>query len=714
MSEAEIPFEVSTPKARRGEIAWIAALIALPFVYLAVVLLPEPFGLGKHYGNDFYGNRIWWTQFNAYYLSHGILPLWNPLERFGVMQLGYRGANLGYPPGWWLNAAFLKGGMWNYFAEYLQIALHMSWGLGGIYALLRRFGRVHPPAAVLGASLVLLNQRFNESVQYANTIESFSWMPWVLLCTLAITTRSKCDLADGRREAMAWTLGLGLSLGMALSAGYPHLPYSGVLFTAVVGLLTLRSFKCLAYLAGAGLLAVLIALPTIIGLLADLANAPERTGNDITWAASFPLAYSYITMFAQPYSIDVQASAYFIPVFLLLAGVGGVAVLIPRGQRRLSLALLIGVILMADISRGLQGYTFTFLYEYLPGFSGFRIQGRHNWMTLVGLTWFVSHGVEWLQQDRRRAEWFILPMALMCAYLVRGFLAEPFTGSSYTPYAMENIPMDASLIPFVWLCLGGGLVAVLFLRFRGLFPQLLSLLALVIIFVMAYAQYATWLGPNPSPHGMRGPADSFPDGVLERMTPFQGDPSRMLHPKGEMLAEHPANQAYAKHVPEDARFPATRFASNGEATLKLDRFGPNELQLTVNQEKAAPVLYFGTFFPFWKSNVPMRSGKGAFSHFIVLEAGAGETKIELLFRPMILVLSTGLSLLLVPIALAGILFLHRKRSFAVCVLVWAIVPVAVFLRAAYMEVGLPNHALYGAEEQALDPSGEVLTIEEVF
>jgi hypothetical protein len=188
----------------------------------------------------------------------------------------------------------------------------------------------------------------------------------------------------------------------------------------------------------------------------------------------------------------------------------------------------------------------------------------------------------------------------------------------------------------------------------------------------------------------------------------------MLHPKGEMLAEHPANQAYAKHVPKTARFPATRFASHGEATLRLDRFGPHELHLTLNQEKAAPVLYFGTFFPLWKSNVPMRRGKGAFSHFIVLEAGAGETKIELLFRPLILVLSTVLSLLLVPIALAGILSLHRKRSLAVCVLVWAIVPVAVFLRAVYMETGLPGRALYGAEEQALDPSGKVLTIEEAF
>ncbi len=79
-----------------------------------------------------------------------------------------------------------------------------------------------------------------------------------------------------------------------------------------------------------------------------------------------------------------------------------------------------------------------------------------------------------------------------------------------------------------------------------------------------------------------------------------------------------------------------------------------------------------------------------------------------------MVLSTVLSLLLVPSARAGILSLHRRRLLAVCVLVWAIVPVSVFLRAAYMETGLPNHALYGAEEQALDPSGEVLTIEEVF
>jgi hypothetical protein len=714
MSEPEIATDVSTRKIRWTEIAWVTALVALPFVYFAVVLLPEPFGLGKHYANDFYGNRIWWTQFNAYFLSHNLLPLWNPLERFGVMQLGYRGANLVYPPGWWVNAAFLKGGAWNYYAEYFQIALHMSWGLSGVYLLLRKFARVHPSAAVLGASLVLLNQRFNEFIQYANTIETYAWMPWVLLCTLALTTRAKADLADAPRQALAWALGLGLCVGLSILAGYPHLAYSGILFTAVVGLLTLRSARGLIYLGVGGLVAALIALPTMIGLVADLLGAPERTGGNIAWADAYPIGYSYFTMFAKPYLIDVQASCYFMPVFLLLAGVGGVVSMIPAGQRRLAIALVVGIVLMADISQGSRGFTFTFLYHYLPGFSGFRIQGRHNWITLVGLAYFVARGADWLQQRPKWAELMWIPLLLMSLRLIYGFQQIGADGSSFAPYVMGTIAPEASLAPFIWLTLGGGVVVLTFLRFQLMPMRMVSLVVLVGIFVAAHAQYTTWLKPDMSVNGQRGPAESFPDGLLERMTPFQGDPSRMLHPKGERDSDDPMNIAYAAAVPEGTRFPANRFAVNTPATVTLDRFGPNELQVTVKQDVAQPVMYFGTYFPFWKSNVPMRRGEGAFERFMVFDVGAGETRIELVFRHGLIVCSMVLSLVMVPLAVAGMLALNRRRVLAVLVVLWMFVPVSLFLYGVNKEGALPESVLYGPENQALDPEGSALILQDTF
>ena len=335
---------------------WAGVVFLLPTFYLLIFTLPQPFGMGLHFANDFYGNRIWWTQLSSYQLLHGYVPIWNHTENLGGYHLGFKGPGFLYLPNLWIYFVGFIGGAGNYIAQYVSISLHMGVALLGIFAILLRFGQVTPAAAALGSSLYLLNNRFNDSVQYANTVEAATWVPWMLFFGLCLVRSDRVE--NPWRDPQRWQHIIGFASCTALSwlAGYGHLTAIGIMLVALVCVLASRNLLALCQVAIGGALGCVLGGPMMYVSAMKAVGTPERSGGSIAWADAYPLHYSLRTILSKPFSMDVSSSPFFMPVFLLLL-TAGMLVAWRKSRWQISFAMLVAMLMIADLSRG-RGFSF--------------------------------------------------------------------------------------------------------------------------------------------------------------------------------------------------------------------------------------------------------------------------------------------------------------------------------------------------------------------
>jgi hypothetical protein len=303
---------------------WPLALALLPFAYVAAVTLPHPFGLGLQHGNDFQGHRIWWTELATWYLKQGQVPMWTPSLDFGTLYFGQRGHAFFYPAGWWthvFHAPMIPA--WQTWTHYLQICLHMSIAMLGVYRLLRTRGGVGEPAAFLGAALLLVNQRFHDSVRYPNAVETMAWIPWILLFAIRVAENTARDPVEQRRRTND-ALKLALVTAMSWLAGYGQLTYIAALLVVIVTLSAARSVRGVFLAAASAAAGSLLAAGTLVPTAWMAALAPHRSGDNFAFAIQYPRLGSYLSMFSHPFAEDVHASLFFPPVFLGLIALGAV------------------------------------------------------------------------------------------------------------------------------------------------------------------------------------------------------------------------------------------------------------------------------------------------------------------------------------------------------------------------------------------------------
>jgi hypothetical protein len=112
---------------------WAIVVACAPLFYVLVVTLPRPLGLGLQWGNDFPDHRIWWTQVETFFWSHGFFPQWNPTVDLGYPYMASAfGTGALYPLRWWTYLPTYFGGFWSYVAQYVQVIFHASLALLGI------------------------------------------------------------------------------------------------------------------------------------------------------------------------------------------------------------------------------------------------------------------------------------------------------------------------------------------------------------------------------------------------------------------------------------------------------------------------------------------------------------------------------------------------------------------------------------------------------
>lgn len=623
--------------------SWRLFLPMLPLMYFQLVTLPAPFGLHLQHGNDFNGHRIWWKALATPFLREGFVPLNNPAIEFGALYPGWRGHALLYVPNWWMQPvlALNRPGL-QVLAEYISLTCHLSFAALGIFLILRRFAHVSRPASAVGVLLFLMNQRLHDSIRYPNAVEAMCWIPWMVYFTLKII---RCDAEEfsTRRRAL-WGDGLALAGVTMLSwlAGYGQMTYIGGLLVGCLMLTGSRTFKGVGW-AGASLVAgSLLAAGSLYPTWLNAQMIPGRAGGDMGFALQQSMQHGYLRMFTNPFAENVHASLFFLPVLLLpilLGVVGGWK----TGRWRMQLGMLLGALIIADLSRGGQGFLFTWAYDHLPMYRAFRVQGRNNWITMIALAWFAGIGMDHLLRASLPAK--IAALSVVVTLSLWSFFAFPNPPGDfpeYAPYGFYGMDADGRVMldgflghrNFGLLLLGGVIWLAGFLAFKSPAPRMLLLLMHCACFVFFFGRYSTFYRPW-STYEVR---PDYAQGLL--INPVLGYGRMSVPMVDENYQERLA--AYASLVPPNSPFPDSRFCfvpdsaqdlSVAGPVLALRAFGPNHLSIDTRSQIMGHLLYFGAWMPGWKCNFPLTQGPKPFDDFMWIRLPPGVNRIELTFRP---------------------------------------------------------------------------------
>ncbi len=181
---------------------WLLVIIGVILVHFSPMMAGRTLIFGDNYSLLVPGKV-----FTAYWLRHGQLPLWNPYLFSGITWIGDITQSVVYPstlvfavlpPAWALN---------------VTIVGHVLFTAVGMYFLAKAWGR-STLAAVVASILWLLSTQVTGSINNLATIQSLSWLPWIIVVGQGV---------GRRRYAPLW---LAVVVTGQFLAGYPqHVVY---------------------------------------------------------------------------------------------------------------------------------------------------------------------------------------------------------------------------------------------------------------------------------------------------------------------------------------------------------------------------------------------------------------------------------------------------------------------------------------------------------
>lgn len=705
-----------SPRADGG---WIALLCLLPAIYFVALTAPPPLGVGLTFANDFPAHRIWYTQVDAYFLSRGYFPLWHPAFEMGSPYLAICwGTATFYPFRWLTYLPTYFGGPAAYITQYVQVAGHMALALAGVYLLVRRHARASPPAAALGASLVLLNQGFNNFIRFPHGVENFAWAPWMVLFALDLA-RPAAGPA-GRLAPRFWSLVLATALSWL--TGYGQFTYGAALITAAIAALAATNVRGLLASGAAGLLGTLIAVGAILPAAEWVRSHPLRQGADMSQIHTIGVT-DYAAMLLHPFAVDVHYSAFALPPFLAIA-ILGVLVGWRKDSLRVSLGMLLVLAAFIDLARGEHSVSFAWAYQHLPFFGAFNSPSKLVWFAFVPLAWFAALAVDRLQAAPRAARAFaaIVILGAGVAWAIYDPARPPDAVGIWRPMVCGFIDAAASRVAVAALLPGAALLAGLFVLCRSAILRGAVLAASVVTFALGYAQFATFVSRDYDPHALRSGADAFPRGLLG---PRIASGYLALTDVGVTSPNvDPAMWNLLLHGPPEFRgqgrlFPATRFlwrpadpADERLPTLRVERFGPNHGWFTVESDGAGELTYLSKHSPYWRANSPYRRDPNT-HEFYTFDIAPARVSLRMEFIPIPHIAASCVTLLGLALAAAAACasVLRRRgawlRAAATACVLAGLALVGLFLAGAFARHSLSGRDLYGVDNASLDPAARV-------
>lgn len=362
----------------------VAILAALVFLFFHNIILGQ-----AYFWEDFIYQNYPFRSFAATSLAMGQMPLWNPYTFNGMPFLADIQTTVLYLPSLLLTLFVSNGSLSHYWLE-LVIILHFVLAGIGMFYLAKSFNLRNVPSLFAGAAYMLSGYMIVHTIHQQN-VTLVAWYPLILLFF-------RKALSEQR---WLYVFVCGLVLGHSILAGYPQLSLFLYFFLALyfaMELLTryrgkelfsrpsiIMSAKALSIVVISVALAMIQLLPTF-----ELSDLSQRAAITFEKASEGSLAWSQLaTLFFPKMFGTAGASGYeyfgpgqyfyywetciYLGILPLLLAVVSIALC----KKSKHVAFLWGVAFFAILfALGNNLFVFRLFYEFVPGFSKFRIPAR--------------------------------------------------------------------------------------------------------------------------------------------------------------------------------------------------------------------------------------------------------------------------------------------------------------------------------------------------
>jgi hypothetical protein len=386
----------------------ILAVVLWPFIYFYRFVIPNH-SFSLQTGNDFvpiyYKSKVYLLA----WLAQGHFPLWSPSEGSGFPFYSNPFAQAFYPLNLPLVLFYRVLDGYSVSDHQIFTILGLSIFALGLYLWLSEL--VSSKRAVLLAVLLIsVCFKLAEIIRFPNAIHTAAWMPWLMYgVTLAIW-----------KERRPWAaVVLFISGIMILTAGYPYYayyclflvpPYICLLLVPRTRMLvsskempSIVAYRnALSWILAPLLGAALVCAPYLwhIKLLMD--RVTDRAGGDYSFSTSHLFGFiDTIGSLLFPPAANYEGWYYFsmLGFFLIVLFVAGCFLekKTRRQERNFVVLMLVWFLVISYISYGKQSYLFSFLWQYMPGFSSLRVWGRFSIVLLPIIALLIARSYEYLE-----------------------------------------------------------------------------------------------------------------------------------------------------------------------------------------------------------------------------------------------------------------------------------------------------------------------------
>ena len=652
-------------------------LSILPSLYLILIYCEGPIGFGGHITNDFGDHRVWWTQMNTFFTSLGTIPTWNCIDNYGLgfSHLGSRGMASLYPFNWWLYLPTYYGGEISYLSHYINVFAHILIGMSGIYYILVKIIKIDKDISLLSSALFMLNLRFNDFIRYPNGIEAISWIPWIIFFILKIHTNKSFEKKIYNFNKKEWITIISLILTVQLSwlAGYGHFTYFGFLMVGTLLIFNFKNIQVLLLSLISLLIGTLLSTGNLLPIKQNLNsrnNGKERT---IEWAADNSVL-SYYEQIFNPYNVDIFRNFITLPGFVILV-IFSSCFLICKifinfqflKNNKLLLSFTFIFIILLDTSRGQSGFTFTYLFNYLPFFDSFRNPVKNNFLTYIPFCVIFACTVQYFRSKRYSSKKCAIGLSSILILCISANLyLHKYSSFNYqfSPYSLNLINLDFSILTYLLTCLVSVITLYFYIRKKNHFVNLTAPIFLCLIFVTCLGRYYTWTENNHNDWELSQNKISnfYVNGIL----------NGLLLPDGKSLE---TNQTLEDDSIDDVlkhNFPKSRFRwfpDDGKSNFefKLLSFSPGTIHIESQNKSSGRLLYIQSYHNLWKSNLPIEP-YNLFNKKLISVLVNGSKSISIFFDSSvyrlfsIFSLLSSLALILILIHFLGVKSLIKKLS----------------------------------------------------
>lgn len=408
----------------------VCVLLAF-FALTAIVTYPQVTGLGTSVP---YHSDPYFSMWRLGWVAHQLLQ--DPRHLFEANIFFPEHDTLAYSDAMLLPAALLAPLFWvgiNPVAIY-NVALFAALALSGLGAFLlaRHLTGSIAAGAVAGAIYAFAPYRFDHYMHLE--LQIVFWIPLALLLIHRI-------VAEGRIRD-------GVLLGATVAAQAFSCMYAAIFFATYcalfVPLLTVVGprphwWRPVLPLVIAASLTLAIVAPYALAYVRAERTVGTRTLDDVRHHGATLTNYLSTPLINRLYGrTSAQFGAgelYLFPGTVAIA----FAVLGILGARgRIRLVYLGALIFAFDVSRGLNGATYSFLYEYLLPFRALRAPARIGILVNLSIAILSAYGVAWFLSKMKRRGWRLAAGSAIIAVLIIEYASSPALARAPKPSLVDS------------------------------------------------------------------------------------------------------------------------------------------------------------------------------------------------------------------------------------------------------------------------------------